>query len=128
MVERFTKTDAAFLVAKIISVLREKKGADVPLLVAEWHDALRFYDPALINAAWRHHRDTSPWWPTPADILDHVRANMPRAVRPVLKSEAYEFCREGRSVIEEQAHRAAQILDMKRQARVAFPEVKEAAE
>lgn len=108
--------DAAFLISRIVSVCGEKRGANMEILVAEWHDALRFFDKQRIDEVWRSYRDTPPChWPKPADIVSLVRASMPTT------SHRYEppeprppFCRDGRTVSEEIAFRTEEIAAIKR--------------
>lgn len=104
-----------------MSVYGERRGASVEALVTEWHDALRFYDPELVTEAWTDYRNSSEFWPTPAAILTRVRSNLPAPGRPAFRSETREdFCREGRTEAEEIAHRAAQILRIKREAAMRY--------
>jgi hypothetical protein len=116
LAERFTRTDAAFFVARAVSVYGERRGASIEALVGEWHDALRLYDPHLIEAAWKSYRNHREFFPTPAEILQRVRANLPPEGLPTYRADARVFCHDGRSEAEEIAHRTAQILRMKKDA------------
>ena len=120
--ERFSKTDAIALVGIFISVIGERKGASITTAANQWHDALRFYRPELVEQAWREYRDgpRSSFWPTPGEIIALMRANMPPPGHVPLIEPPREFVRDGRTVAEEIAHRAAFCLQMRKQYPAAF--------
>lgn len=108
----------------MICAFGERRGVNITVLHSEWHDALRFYDPAIIEVAWKKVRGTSKYWPTIAEFMDFIRAEMPLPDRhrPIEPDEP--ICREGRTLIEETAHRAAQCLRWRAQYPSVFkPEV-----
>lgn len=115
LVEKFSKTETAFLIGRMISVYREKPGASMEALVSEWHDALRFYDPDRIAAAWRSWRNSQKFLPSIAEILALVREQTPSVRSVATVAEPVDvFCRDGRTEAEEIAHRAAVVLNAKR--------------
>lgn len=115
LVEKFSKTETAFLIGRMISVYREKPGASMEALVSEWHDALRFYDPDRVATAWRTWRNTQKFLPSIAEILGLLKEQAPRVgPSPRAADPAEAFCQEGRTEAEEIAHRASIILNAKR--------------
>ena len=120
MTERFSKTETASLLARIVSAYGERKGAVMAFMVEEWHEALRFCEPAAVRDAWRTHRARSEFWPTPAELLRHIREAAPIPERRYTATAAdltkRGFCRNGRTEAEEIAYRAAVVLAAKREA------------
>lgn len=116
LVEKFSRTETAFLIGRMISVYREKPGASMEALVSEWHDALRFFDPDRVATAWRTWRNTQKFLPSIAEILALLKDQAPRvgpSPRPVEPAE--KFCQAGRTEAEEIAHRAAVVLNARKQ-------------
>lgn len=115
LVEKFSKTETAFLIGRMISVYREKPGASMEALVSEWHDALRFFDPDRVGTAWRTWRNTQKFLPSIAEILALLKEQAPRVGPSPRHTAADEpFCQEGRNEAQELAHRAAVILNAKK--------------
>ena len=118
-VEKFTKTETAFLIGRMISVYREKPGASMEALVSEWHDALRFCEPEHVADAWRDWRNTQRFFPSIAEILNRVRALAGPSggfifSLPAKVNDDPPFCQDGRTEAEEIAHRAAVCLSARK--------------
>lgn len=107
--------DISRLIARCLANYGERKGADMRLLAAEWHASLGAYKPDRLNAALTEHMRKSQFWPTIANFIENLQQDTPPPGLPRYRDEEQGFCREGRTKVEEIAHRAAQILKWKEQ-------------
>jgi hypothetical protein len=65
---------------------RIEDGAQRKMLMAEWHEALKFWPYERVNAALGELARSSRWWPTIADLVAACRAlepSRPPSVPPV---------------------------------------------
>lgn len=115
--EACTASDISKLVARCLANYGEKRGVDMRLLVAEWHQALKGFDPARLHTALSEHIRSSPYWPTIAEVVATLQQAAPKPELPGLpawKPDAPDrFERNGRTVAEEIAHRQAQVAAWK---------------
>lgn len=107
--------DISRLIARCLANYGERKGADMRLLAAEWHASLGAYKPDRLNAALTEHMRKSQFWPTIANFIEHLQQDTPPPGLPRYRDEEQGFCREGRTKVEEIAHRAAQVLRWKQE-------------
>lgn len=108
--ELSSTADISRLIARCLANYGERKGADMRLLAAEWHASLGAYKPDRLNAALTEHMRKSQFWPTIANFIEHLQQDTPPPGLPRYRDEEQGFCREGRTKVEEIAHRAAQCL------------------
>lgn len=115
---RFSRKDAVALVALMVNVYGEKRGADMEVLVDQWHGALGGFKAAEVKKAWEAVRNRRETWPVPALLVAAVEAQrfgMERGVRFVAEPPL-PFCRDGRTQEEEVAYRKAFIAAAKERA------------
>ena len=93
------------------------------LLVREWQEAFTHHAPDHLHDAVSMTIKGCKFWPTIAEVneqLTHIRREAIAAVdvatgRTRFKAETEGFARDGRSDVEEMAHRAAQVLRWKQE-------------
>jgi hypothetical protein len=105
---RSTATDIAKLLARCLSNYGERKGGDMRLLAAEWHTTLGAYPADRLHAALSDHIRRSTWWPTVANLVEILRDATPPPGLPRHQALDVSFERDGRTQVEEAAHRAEQ--------------------
>lgn len=91
-------------------------------MTAEWVDALGYFHPQKLHEAVAEHIRQSAFWPTIADLISILRQATPPPGLPRYRPETREFVRDGRTEVEEIAHRVAQTLKWKQRAREEYPE------
>lgn len=121
--EMSSTADIAKLIARCLANYGERKGIDMRLVSAEWHATLGAYPMHRLNNALSEHIRTSTFWPTIANFVELLRQETPAPGLPRYRRDEKLFSREGRTEAEEIAHRAAQTLRWKQEARRDHPEV-----
>ena len=82
------------------------------LLAKEWHEALIFYEPSLVETAISNCIRKLKFWPTIAELLDEVKANF----RPPQTSYSEKYlAAPSNSIIEDMGKRAADCLRFREQ-------------
>lgn len=95
------------------------------MMVAEWMEAFGAHAPEHLHRAVSKALKTCRFWPSIAEITDHlreIRRDDLDAVERATRSRDFnpadgQFCREGRDVAQEIAYRAASIMRMKEEIR-----------
>ena len=74
-----TKSDMFALIARCMATYGERRGGIVSpdQLAAEWLKVLGPFPPVKLHRALDVHFQCSQWWPTPAELLQGVRALIP---------------------------------------------------
>lgn len=117
---QLSEPDLARIFARLAVVYGDTRitnAAVEKLLMREWIAAIGWYAPARIHDAVSAWIKTGKFWPTPAEILEIIRADNPLPPRhpPSPPSAAEAYCREGRTVEQERAHREAFMAEMRKQ-------------
>lgn len=111
-----SKTDIAKLLARCLANYGERRGIDLRLVTAEWHDALGAWPIERLSLALSEHIRRSTFWPTIADLTGILAEQTP-APRPRWTEEPRVFARDGRTEAEEIAFRAEQCRTWREQAK-----------
>lgn len=122
MPERSSTHDVSRLIERCLATYSNRPSGDVKLMVMEWHRHLSAFDARELHRALDVHFEHSQWWPTPADILRHVRSRIAPPQLPSYKSDDAPFARGNRTVEQEISYRSSVIARAWRDARAVNPE------
>lgn len=112
-----SRTDLAGVFARLTVVYGDTRIADRAqreLLLREWAEALGSYAPGQVHEAVGKWIKLGKYWPTPSEIREIIRADAPPVQRPAYRAADPSFCRDGRTVEEELAHRRAHMAELRR--------------
>lgn len=110
----FSETDALKCLGRLAVAFGDSKIADArqrKLLAVEWTEAFAFHEPERVQDAISKHIRNCKFWPAIAEILDNIRAELPKAELPSMPQHRAE---EGFGVNRSVEEIARRVADCKR--------------
>ena len=119
--EQSSTAEIGRLIARCLANYGERRGIDMRMVTAEWHDTLGAYPFKRLNDALSEHIRKSTFWPTVANLVEIMRAETPAPGLPLFRKPEEPFARDGRNEAEEIIFRVAQSKRWKDEAAAAAP-------